>query len=244
MFHAIGVCVMLIDVCAGNVSIWLTRRDFNHIGDIAKPTNAKAAVAHLAASPGQPRSAVHSWIFVPTYNRHQDGAKQAMLDWSRAVDGDTAYLRLLVVRSGQEASKYWALVQGMQQQEHKQHQVTALLVMPEEWFIAGFRNTPITADEGGCGYARRLIQQAWSHLSMQQRQALSCGLQISHGSHAWYLARPGCKFGMCCRSSQPLLTAGDKYITGHKFDQCISASMLCTLKLRRPLTPALACMLS
>ena len=149
--------------------MWLAPGDYAKLGNIAMPDGAAEVIRRLTSAGGC-LQAVQSWIFIPTYGRHRPGTKQALLDWSKAVGPDTAYFRLLVVRSS-ECEAYWRLVLAMQQQQQQQrpYQVTGLLEMPTQAELrtsTGGMETAYAA-EGGCGYARRIVQEVGQYSELQ-----------------------------------------------------------------------------
>ena len=142
--------------------IWIRSQDCLRVLDVSQPEHAQNAVKRLrdiAAATHIASSAIESWIFVPSHGRWMSGSKQALIDWRKAVHDTTAFMRLLVVQQT-EAQRYWSMLQAMPEAAH---QITGLLVMPEQWEMpcAGHKATSasVSADEGGIGYTRRMIQE-------------------------------------------------------------------------------------
>ncbi len=48
-------------------------------------------------------SAIRHWVFVPSYNRYGDeNPRQMRIDWADAISQETAYVRVIVVRSDEQ----------------------------------------------------------------------------------------------------------------------------------------------
>ena len=81
-----------------------------------------------------PDRSIRHWIFTPSSGR-ASGQKQAFMDWSKAVQSDISYVRVLVVKNT-EVKAYSEMVRGINE-SCKPMQQTLVMSMPDKLSLTG-----------------------------------------------------------------------------------------------------------
>ena len=89
-------------VFLATATVWdKLKRTAEHDVDIASDS-FKVAERHVGKQ-ALDSSAIRHWVFVPSYNRYGDeNPRQMRIDWADAVSQETAYVRVVVVRSDEQ----------------------------------------------------------------------------------------------------------------------------------------------